>query len=591
MGATSGRVKIDVAASLAIFLLVISGVLHTVHAQEDEDATAGDVSEPEAVAGEAAEPPPLTPLTEDEVAALDQLLEQIDADGEVIAFLESRIESTEGLIQSVTYARLDQIVNDRFNKVIELAKLISAHVDKGNDAEDYKATVAQDLAKLPAAAFAALERIGERVVFTSDDLDTVSLVSADQQLFEGIRQIDDVYQLIIDSIALAEFLELDIADTREEVIVRISDSAANRSVFLEMSVRTAANLRAGLAVLQGNEDLTGRLSAADARVRLIAGSLQRISGLMAELDLDVRRYRHQTLTATGEITTDVLDVSVVASLIAQTVESLTELLVNEGPRLIFRVLLVALIIYVFARLSRLAETLTNKALDASQVKISHLLRRMLISTGRNLIVLLGILIGLSQLGISLGPLLAGLGIAGFIIGFAMQDTLSNFASGMLILLYRPFDVGDVVDAGGVQGKVSSMSLVNTTVMTFDNQTLVVPNNLIWRSPITNFTAQHTRRVDLTFGISYDADIEKAEKIFLEVVQAHEKILDKPEPMIHLHELADSSVNFIVRPWVRTDDYWDVYWDLMRAVKLRLDAEGISIPFPQRDVHIHQVDST
>jgi small conductance mechanosensitive channel len=215
---------------------------------------------------------------------------------------------------------------------------------------------------------------------------------------------------------------------------------------------------------------------------------------------------------------------------------------------------------------------------------------MMVSTGRNLVVMIGILIALSQLGISLGPLLAGLGIAGFIIGFAMQDALSNFASGMLILFYRPFDVGDTVEAGGVRGKVRSMSLVNTTIMTFDNQSLVIPNNLIWSTVIKNVTAQRTRRVDLTFGISYGDDIEKAERIFRDIVTEHEKVLDSPEPMIHLHELGDSSVNFIVRPWVRTDDYWDVYWDITRTVKLRLDEEGISIPFPQRDVHVYETKS-
>ena len=135
-----------------------------------------------------------------------------------------------------------------------------------------------------------------------------------------------------------------------------------------------------------------------------------------------------------------------------------------------------------------------------------------------------------------------------------------------------------------------MSLVNTTIMTFDNQSLVIPNNLIWSTVIKNVTAQRTRRVDLTFGISYGDDIEKAERIFSDIVKEHEKVLDSPEPMIHLHELGDSSVNFIVRPWVRTDDYWEVYWDITRTVKLRLDEEGISIPFPQRDVHVYETKS-
>jgi small conductance mechanosensitive channel len=230
------------------------------------------------------------------------------------------------------------------------------------------------------------------------------------------------------------------------------------------------------------------------------------------------------------------------------------------------------------------QSLTKKALGSSRVHLSALLRDMIVATVRNLVILLGILIALSQVGISLGPLLAGLGIAGFIIGFALQDTLSNFASGMMILIYRPFDVGDFVTAGGVTGKVSHMSLVNTTFKTIDNQVLIVPNNLVWSGVVTNVTAQRLRRVDLVFGVAYSDDVEKVEEILADIVASHELTLDNPEPMIKLHELADSSVNFVVRPWVKTDDYWDVYWDLLRTVKMRFDAEGITIPFPQREIH-------
>jgi small conductance mechanosensitive channel len=198
-----------------------------------------------------------------------------------------------------------------------------------------------------------------------------------------------------------------------------------------------------------------------------------------------------------------------------------------------------------------------------------------------------VLIALSQLGIQLGPLLAGLGVAGFIIGFALQDTLSNFASGMMILIYRPFDVGDLIEAGGVTGKVSEMSLVSTTVLTVDNQKLVVPNNKIWGDVIRNVTSQQMRRIDMTFGIGYSDDIAHAERVLTEIVQDESRVLADPEPVIRLHSLGESSVDFVVRPWVRTADYWEVYWDITRKVKERFDAEGISIPFPQRDVHLIQ----
>jgi small conductance mechanosensitive channel len=201
-------------------------------------------------------------------------------------------------------------------------------------------------------------------------------------------------------------------------------------------------------------------------------------------------------------------------------------------------------------------------------------------------MIFGLLIALSQLGIRLGPLLAGLGVAGFIVGFALQDTLSNFASGIMILLYRPYDVDDLIDVGGVYGKVNKMSLVSTTIATFDNQMIVVPNNKIWGDVIKNVTAQDKRRVDMVFGISYSDDINKAEAVFYDILKSHEKVLDDPEPMVRLHTLGESSVDFIVRPWVKIDDYWDVYWDVTKTVKMRFDQEGISIPFPQRDVHVH-----
>lgn len=188
-------------------------------------------------------------------------------------------------------------------------------------------------------------------------------------------------------------------------------------------------------------------------------------------------------------------------------------------------------------------------------------------------------------------MLAGLGVAGFIVGFALQDTLGNFAAGAMILIYRPFDVDDIVEVPGAFGTVKKMNLVSTTITTLDNQTLVIPNSKIWGDVIKNVTAQNIRRVDLEFGIGYDDDIEHAERILTDIVLAHEKVLNDPKPNVKLHTLGDSSVNFIVRPWTETDDYWDVYWDIMREVKLRFDREGISIPFPQRDVHLYNEEST
>ena len=209
-----------------------------------------------------------------------------------------------------------------------------------------------------------------------------------------------------------------------------------------------------------------------------------------------------------------------------------------------------------------------------------------VSIASKAVVFIGLLIALSQIGIELAPLLTGFGVAGVIIGFALQDTLSNFASGLMILIYRPYDVGDMVKVAGVQGTVKDMSLVSTTVQTIDNQRLVIPNNKIWGDVINNITAERVRRVDMVFGIGYSDDIDKAKSVLNDIIINHPKVLKKPEHTIKLHTLNTSSVDFVVRPWVKTDDYWDVYWDVTETVKKRFDEEGITIPFPQRDVHIY-----
>jgi small conductance mechanosensitive channel len=531
-----------------------------------------------------AEPQALAPK---DAQRLEALVEEVEVEKDTIRRLTRRLDLAEGLIHTITQERLDRTWTALFQSAIRLADLASEQEKAGYDVSAFRQDIVSDLTKLPEIAFELLERAVEANTYVMEEMSIIDQVKADQELLAAIDGADQLYRVLIEYISVAPEFGLDVAEIRDTVISRLADSAENRAIFLDMSNNGIVTLRASVAILPANEELQGRLSAAEARVRLIAASMKNLIGLMSRLGMDGKSYRKQILTTTGEITTDVLDVGIVAILAAEWGKAIMSAVAQKGPLLLFRLFLVLLVFFVFAKLSGLVRKLVGRGLDSGRVRISRLLRRMIVSTAGNLVFFIGILFALSQLGISLGPLLAGLGIAGFIIGFAMQDTLANFASGMLILMYKPFDVGDVVEAGGVHGKVSSMSLVNTTIMTLDNQTLVVPNNLIWGSVIKNVTAQRTRRIDLVFGIAYGDDIEKAEKVFADIVESHEKTLDHPEPIVRVHELADSSVNFVVRPWVKTDDYWEVYWDLTRAVKLGLDKAEISIPFPQRDVHVYK----
>lgn len=319
---------------------------------------------------------------------------------------------------------------------------------------------------------------------------------------------------------------------------------------------------------------------------LLAESQQVNVTLMDDYNLETAELRQGIISSTGKISQDILDKDVAAALFEEWTADATDWVRTNGAALVFQVLMFFLVLLAFWVLARIARGTVRRALDRSRVGISSLAREFFIKSTGRMIMLLGLIIAIAQLGIEVAPLLAGLGIAGFVVGFALQDTLSNFASGMMILIYRPFDVGDVIEAGGVMGKVHEMNLVSTMVLTFDNQLLVVPNKQIWGGVIRNVTHQPKRRVDMTFGIGYSDDIPKAEKLLQAIVEGHEKVLKDPEPVIRLHELGDSSVNFVVRPWSKTDDYWDVYWDITREVKRRFDDDGISIPFPQRDVHVY-----
>lgn len=204
-----------------------------------------------------------------------------------------------------------------------------------------------------------------------------------------------------------------------------------------------------------------------------------------------------------------------------------------------------------------------------------------------LIVAFVIIAALSQLGIHTSSLVAVIGAAGLAIGLALQGSLSNFAAGVMIIVFRPFKVGDYIEAAGVGGIVEGIQIFYTQLRSADNKTIIVPNSSITNGTITNYSAKDTRRVDLVFGISYRDDLQQARLILKEILDGDARVLADPAPVIAVSQLAESSVNFIVRPWVRTTDYWDVYWDLTEAVKLRFDQAGITIPFPQREMHVHQ----
>ena len=199
-----------------------------------------------------------------------------------------------------------------------------------------------------------------------------------------------------------------------------------------------------------------------------------------------------------------------------------------------------------------------------------------------------VIAALGALGMQTTSIIAVIGAAGLAVGLALQGSLSNFASGVMLVIFRPFKTGDYIEAGGTAGVVKEIRIFNTVMKTPDNKIVIVPNSKITGDNVTNYSANEERRLDLVFGIGYGDDIRKAKQILEQILKDDSRVLAEPEPVVAVLELADSSVNIAVRPWVKTSEYWPLYFDLTERVKLAFDEQGISIPFPQRDVHMHEV---
>ncbi len=525
-------------------------------------------------------------LAAEDKAALDARVERVHEINERIKSLEARAEQADERTRRVLQSRIDGAWADLADEGQSFAEDVQKFAAEGVDTGDYQDTALRVLEAVPTRVREAIDHTWESVEQPASDASAAEQAAVDARTFDAADRINRFYAALVRNVELSESFGLDVGDQRQELIDDLQDRAENLSVALELTQDDVAAAEASLSLTPDDAEVAAKVTLLRNRSKAVAGQLEQAISLLEELDVQSPNFKKQVIAATGEVNTDVLNPAVAFGLLGDWLGGIGDWFVENGPRLLVQLLLFVAIILAFRFLARLGQKVVTRALDASKVRMSRLLRQMIISVTRGLIMIFGVLVALSQMGISVGPLLAGLGVAGFIVGFALQDTLANFASGLMILFYRPFDVGDLVETGGVFGKVQDMSLVNTTILTVDNQTLVVPNSKIWGDVIKNVTAQQVRRVDMIFGIGYADDIPKAEGILEDIVTHHESVLDDPEPVVKLHELGESSVNFVVRPWVKRDDYWDVYWDITREVKMRFDNEGVSIPFPQRDVHLY-----
>ncbi len=261
-------------------------------------------------------------------------------------------------------------------------------------------------------------------------------------------------------------------------------------------------------------------------------------------------------------------------------DNLYKLGIENGLNLIFAIITLIVGLWVIKRISKL----TSRSFDRQ--KIDPSLKPFLIGTISIILKILLIISVMMMIGIEMVSFVAILGAVSLAIGMALSGTLQNFAGGVMIILFKPYKVGDFIDAQGYMGIVKEIQIFNTILTTPDNKTIIIPNGGLSTGSMTNFSTEPQRRVDFVFGIGYDDDIDKAKNLIKSLIEADKRILKDPEPFIAVSELADSSVNFVVRVWANAADYWGIFFDMTENVKKLFDKEGVSIPFPQTDVHVY-----
>ncbi|MCH1579572.1 MAG: mechanosensitive ion channel family protein [Luminiphilus sp.] len=420
------------------------------------------------------------------------------------------------------------------------------------------------------------------------DLSGVKLMSE-----EAFSELLDKYRLSYLGLATEQVLVLEKLgmgdDISREKVVRILKLYGEELVGLIHIHHHALELLAARQLVDGTDSLL--VQSAQFEVERLDLAVARLSGVVTMLERmgdDTLAMRRVLIEKSGGFALSLVDAAIVNVVLAETQDKLMDWLRTKGASTFFSISLFIGILILARWLARLTSRVTERALRHSDQSISRLLKETLISMAGTVVFLIGVLVALAQVGVSVTPMIAGLGVVGFIVGFALQDTLSNFASGAMILAYRPFDTGDFISAAEVEGTVLKMNLVNTTIVTIENKVLIIPNSKIWGGVIMNMTGQRLRRTDIIYSVSYSDDIDLVQRVLEELIEADARWQSDPEPLVRLKQYSESSIDFMVRAYAERDEFWEAVWALNKSVKNRFDAEGITIPFPQREVHTNAV---
>jgi small conductance mechanosensitive channel len=525
-----------------------------------------------------------------ETTDANALSSQLQSSFTAFASLHARYQASEGEERSVLGIQLLRIGESAIASFLGLADSILAAEAAGRDVSAVRAVATDILEQVTRMKRADVGAARERLSHLRDFRNSQGVedrLPTERAQSDVDSELDRHLEALLRIAGFKERLGIDARDDLAYLDAILEERAVALGAQVEVSRSRAAESARRLDQLGGDKDagLGAENRASRERLEGATRSLIATVRLMESRGLDVSEHRQFLIRATGELSTHILDYRVALGLLRRGFASLRAWASERAPTFVMNLMVFGIIVLVFRILSMLTSFLLKRWTAPGEGRMPTLLQTMVMTLASKLVLLLGVFIGLTQVGVEIAPLLAGLGVAGFIVGFALQDSLSNFASGLMILIYRPFDVGHVVQAGDVFGKVSDMSLVSTTLLTFDNQKLVVPNSKIWGNVIRNLSSQETRRVDLVFSVDDNESTDRVLGLLREVVAADSRILDVPEPIIRVDRLGESSYDVVVRPWVATRDYWDAYWDLTKAVKDRFAASGIARPHPKHNVRI------
>lgn len=509
-----------------------------------------------------------------EARELLETIERLEAEYAELKAQSQAVEDSDGKAVAEHQAR------DRLHEWMRSVKALVANVLEQQEQELDESHFRQESRKLLMGVDRRLptfidEVTGENAQLRSDlsNASSDSVIGIEERIRGNEESLDETVRFFLSHIEHMDRLELGSTRARANAAEALEARAGTLAARLEIA---SQRLDAISADDEGGADNNIAARNAQEDFDRIAASLMTTCDVLDKLGLPTAAHRRALILATGELTTDVLDTEVIAELLDSALE-VTELwLEHRGPVLVGRSARFFGVLIIFWILGRVTSSLAARLVASSSSQMSMLAQRIIVAAASRVVMGIGFLLALSQIGVNVTALLAGLGIVGFILGFALQETLGNFAAGSMILIYGPFDVGDVIEAAGVVGKVDQMNLVSTTIHTFDNQTLIVPNSRIWGNVIRNSTALDRRRVDLSFPLALDVDVERAEKIFEAMCREHPAVLAEPEPAIKVQEVTGAGVLFLVRPWVLTADYWPTYWDLNREAHVRLSKAGIRI---------------